>query len=499
MGLQPGEHVAIVMANHPEFPLIKLAIARAGCVSVPINYLLLYDEMRYVVAQSKSTALIGMTQFRDRDYTDDFAKMRDELPELGHIIVRCEDAHTPVNFHGLDDLAGYATAEADEELSKREATTSANSVSDIVYTSGTTGYPKGAILTHDMVLRSAFSSALTRSFEEGRRIIFALPMYHVFGYVECWVAALFVGGAIIPQTIFDPVEMLDLTERLGATDMICVPVMTQALIEQARKRGFYSDTLLSVFNSGGVNTPSVWAEIRGVLGAQEIHTAYGMTETTASTMCTLTEAADDRLAETNGRYKLAGPAGDPALDGLIAQYRVIDPETGLELPYGCDGELQVRGPVVTKGYFGKPEETDAAFTADGWFKSGDIGRLSKGGYLKLTGRLKESYRCGGEMVMPREIEDLLATYPGIAQVFAVGIPDAKMGEVGCLCVVPVEGVAPSFHDVIAHCSARLARFKVPKYTIMLKPEDIPLTATGRPQKFKLTQLAIQQLNLSGLF
>jgi fatty-acyl-CoA synthase len=497
LGLEPGQHVAIVMANYPEFPILKLAIARAGCVSVPINYLLQYDEMRYVVEQSQSKILIGMSQFRDRDYSGDFARLRQDIPKLEHIFVLpCSDSD-PKAFPAITDLGRFATAESNAELLQREANAVASAVSDIVYTSGTTGRPKGAMLTHDMVLRAAFSSALTRSFEDGRRILFALPMYHVFGYVECWIAALFVGGAIIPQAIFDPDEMLDLAEQLEATDLICVPVMTQALIEKGRKRGFRSDTLLSVFNSGGVNVPSVWADIRDVLGAKEIHTAYGMTETTASAMCTWTDDTDERLLETNGRYKLAGPAGDDAIGGFVAQYRVVDPETELELPFDFDGELQVRGPVVTKGYYCKTEETEAAFTADGWFRSGDIGRLSEGGYLKLTGRLKESYRCGGEMVMPREIEDLLSDYPGIVQVFAVGISDPKMGEVGCLCIVPEVGADPDIGDIIAHCAARLARFKVPKYVVMFAPEDIPLTATGRPQKFKLAELAIELLEQAG--
>jgi fatty-acyl-CoA synthase len=494
LGLEAGQHVAIVMANYPEFPIIKLAIARAGCVSVPINYMLQYHEMQYVVEQSKSTFLIGMSQFRERDYTGDFSRLRENVPGLEHILVLPHIEDRASQYPAISDLGRFATAQTDAELSQREANASASSVSDIVYTSGTTGFPKGAMLTHDMILRAAFSSALTRSFEDGRRILFALPMYHVFGYVECWIAALFVGGAIIPQPIFDPAEMLELAERLAASDIVCVPVMTQALIDHARKREFHSETLLSVFNSGGVNIPSVWADIRDVLGAREIHTAYGMTETTASAMCTWTEDTDQCLLESNGRAKYAGPAGDDAIGGLVAQYRVADPETGRELPFGCDGELLVRGPIVTQGYFDKPEETEAAFTTDGWFKSGDIGRLSEDGHIKLTGRLKESYRCGGEMVMPREIEDLLSTYPGIAQIFAVGIPDSKMGEVGCLCIIPEDGATPIVDDVIAHCATQLARFKVPKYGVLLQPQDIPLTATGRPQKFKLAELAIERLS-----
>jgi fatty-acyl-CoA synthase len=222
-----------------------------------------------------------------------------------------------------------------------------------------------------------------------------------------------------------------------------------------------------------------------------------MTETTASAMCTLTEDSDARLFETNGRYKIAGPAGDPAIGGLVAQYRAVDPETGQEMMPGEDGELQVRGPIVTMGYFSKPEETQAAFTDDGWFRTGDLGCMIEGGYLKLTGRIKEAYRCGGEMVMPKEIEDLLTGYPGAAQVLVVGIPDARMGEAGCLCVVPEPGSSPDLSELIAYCATRLAKFKVPRHAVLLNVEDIPLTATGRPQKFKLAKLAAELVNSTG--
>jgi fatty-acyl-CoA synthase len=318
-------------------------------------------------------------------------------------------------------------------------------------------------------------------------------MYHVFGYVECWVAALFVGGSIIPHAQFDSEEMLHWAIELKATDMVCVPIMTQALIDRAREQQFSSPHLIAVFNSGGVNTPEIWSEIRTILGAREIHTAYGMTETTASAMCTLTEDSNERLIATNGRCKLAGPAGSSEIGGLVAQYRAVDPETGRHLPLGEDGELQVRGPIITKGYFNKPEETQAAFTSDGWFRTGDIGHMIAGGYIKLSGRIKETYRCGGEMVMPKEIEDLLIGYPGIAQVLAVGIADDRMGEVGCLCIVATPGSELDAETLTAFCAARLARFKVPRHILMIQPEDIPLTATGRPQKFLLAKFAAERL------
>lgn len=492
-GLRPGEHVALIMANFPEFALAKLAIARAGGVCIPVNFLLRSQELAYVLGQSDSHFLITMDAFRGHDYLADIASIRGDLPKLRQVYsLRTGEACSEA-VPTLHDLASMANPHSDAELARREACADGAAISDIIYTSGTTGRPKGVMLTHDMVLRAAYSSALTRSFEDGRRIQFAMPMYHVFGYVECFIASMFVGGAIVPHPAFEAGEMLDWAQRLQTTDMVCVPLMTRRLIDLAREQGFRAPSLNSVFNSGGVNTPGIWSEIREVLGATEIHTAYGMSETTASTVCTHTEDGDARLTGSNGREKLAGVAGDPRLDGRVAVYRVADPQTGAFLPFDVDGELQVRGPIVTAGYYNKPEETQAAFTADGWLRTGDIGRLSEDGCLVLTGRIKESFRCGGEMVMPREIELLFEDYPGIAQALVVGVPDGKMGEVGCLCIVPDAGQRPDEGELIDHCARHLARFKVPRHVLWLEARDIPLTVTGRPQKFRLAKLATHRI------
>jgi len=272
-----------------------------------------------------------------------------------------------------------------------------------------------------------------------------------------------------------------------------VPTMTLKLLELARTRGFDGSKLLAMFNSGGTSPLSIWEDIRSVLGAREVMTAYGMTETTASTTCTLPEGPDALLATTHGRFKFAGAAGDPALDGILALYKVLDPATGSDVPRGTPGELVARGPIVTQGYYKKPEETRAAIDPDGWLHTGDVGVIDAQGNLSLTGRTKETYRCGGEMVMPREIEELLGTHPLVSQAVAVGVPDAKMGEVGCVFVVPRGGVAPAQQELIDLCASNLARFKVPRHIIFVSERDFPLTATGRIQKFRLVELAKQHL------
>lgn len=487
LGVAPGDRVAMVLANYPEFVALKFAIARAGAVCVPCNYLLRGHELSYVLGQSGAKMLVTMDTFRGHDYLADL-----ECPDALEQVVVFATSETSAEqdkYPTLEMLEAAATPASDVELNRREAAQDGGSLSDIVYTSGTTGRSKGVMLTHDMVLRSAYSSALTRAFEDGRRILFAMPMYHVFGYVECLVAATFVGGAIVPQAVFDAPEMLALAERHRVSEIVCVPMMTAKLIEAARERGFDATHLQTMFNSGGVNPPSIWDEIDEVLRPRETITAYGMTETTASTTCTLPEDGRDRLMTSNGGYKLAGVAGDAAIAGRVAEYKAVDPVTGGDVLPGEEGELVTRGPVVTKGYYAKPDETAAAFTPDGWLRTGDLGKIGTDGYLVLTGRIKETYRCNGEMVMPKEIEDLFVDHPDLEQALVVGVPDPRSGEAGCLCIVPAPGVEPEPNALIAICAERLARFKVPRHVLTFSTDEIPLTVTGRPQKFKLARLA----------
>jgi fatty-acyl-CoA synthase len=496
-GVAAGEHVAMVMANYPEFVALKFAIARAGAVAVPINFLLRTSELGYVLRQCDATALVTMAHFRDLDHL----AMLDELapgwehgggsafPALREVVVFDPGGSGREGALDLTGLERRGDDEAHAELERRERAAVADATADVIYTSGTSGAPKGVMLSHDAVLRSAYGSAWTRGFQDGRRILFALPLYHVFSYIEGLLAALFAGGAIIPQTVFDPVATLRAVDRHRADEALFVPTMTIAVLEALRAGSFDVRSLTAVMSAAAPAPVRLWQAVREQLGVAEVVTAYGMTETSAAATYTQPDGPLELVAATVGAPKFGGVAGDPELDGLLAIYKAVDPLSGDDLPAGSEGELTVRGPIVTSGYYRKPEETAAVLDGDGWLRSGDLGRIDSGNHhLVLTGRSKELYKCGGELVAPKEIEEVLSAHPSVAQAYVVGLPDERMGEVGCAWVV-AEGDPPDPAELISYCRERLARFKVPAEVRYVRADELPTTATGKVQKFRLIERA----------
>ena len=499
-GVQPGDHVGLLMCNYPEFVAVKFGIARAGAVAVPINFLNRRDELGYVLQQSDTVLLVTMDRFRNLEYLQFLDELAPDwetggggkaFPKLKRVVV-FQTGDMPVRA-GATTLEEFGAISVPWRPVNHPGPTSN---ADIIYTSGTTGSPKGVMLTHDMMLRTAFGSAYGRAFEDARRIVFSLPMYHVYGYVEGLLAALFVGGAIIPQLRFDAADTLRGIERHRATDVLLIPTMTLALLEDVKRNSYDLSSLHSVISSGGRAPAYIWQQIFDLLRPKELTTGYGMTEVTASSTVTRPDDPMERLLTTNGRLRDVGPAGDLAHGGRLVAYRVVDPETGLQVALGEAGELQAKGIGVTAGYYNKPEATATAFTADGWLHTGDLGRIDADHYLTLAGRLKESYRCGGEQVLPTEVEDLLVTHPAVLQAHVVPVPDARMGEAGVAYVVLRDQPAVTPAELIEFCAARLARFKLPKHVLPIRAEDIPSTPSGRARKFLLVQKAMQQLGLS---
>jgi fatty-acyl-CoA synthase len=478
IGVRPGNRVAMVMANYPEFVAIKFAIARVGAIAVPLNYLYRGDELRFVLADSGCRVVVTMTGFRDLDYQ----AMLDGIPDPPTVVWLDTDGRADPGALTVEGLAALG----DRNFGASDGRTADPCApGDMLYTSGTTGSPKGVLLSHDAVLRTAYASALTRAYEDGRRILFSLPCYHMFGYVEGLLSVTFVAGAIVPQTSFSAEGYFAGIQRHRATDILCVPTMAVAMIEHPSRRDYDLSSLVALLCGSAPAPPRLWQRIQAEFGVSEIVTGYGMTECGGAMTLTRPEDPLELTSKTVGRPKMAGAAGVRGTDALV-EYRAVHPETGAALRPGKEGELVSRGPTTMLTYWNRPDDTEATLR-DGWLHSGDLGRVRGDGYLQVTGRSKELYKSGGELVTPKEIEDLLATHDAISQVFAIGLPDERWGEIGYVVVVPAPGAGLTEDDVLALCRAKLARFKVPKRVVFYRAEDLPTTPTGKVQKYRLAQ------------
>jgi fatty-acyl-CoA synthase len=487
LGVRPGDRVGMIMANYPQFVPIKFAIARVGAIAVPINFLYRQGELRYVLSDSGCRVVVTMTGFRGLDYQS----MLDEITpgwdspatdEPRRVVLLDTDGRARP---GCLTMAGLAAIGDENRGASDGSADSPDSASDMLYTSGTTGSAKGVLVTHDAVLRTAYASALTRAYEDGRRILFSLPCYHMFGYIEGLLSVMFVGGAIIPQTVFSAANCFAGIERHQASDILCVPTMAVAMLESP-VREQHDLSSLNAMLCGSAPAPIwLWRQIREDIGVREIVTGYGMTETGGAMTLTLPEDPLHLTSETVGKPKMAGAASVSGTDALVV-YKAVYPETASDLPAGEEGELVSSGPTAMLEYWNLPNET-AATLRQGWVFSGDLGRVRADGYLEVTGRSKELYKSGGELVMPKEIEDLLAGHDEISQVFAVGLVDDRWGEIGCVVVVPAAGSTITEGEVLDICRAKLARFKVPKRVVFYHAEDLPTTPTGKVQKYKLIQ------------
>lgn len=508
LGVRAGDRVGMLMANYPEFVSVKFAIARLGAIAVPFNYLYRERELAYVLADSGCSVLISMTRFGDQDYQhtldgvapgwdraafSDRSPDADQVPALRHVVLVDTGGVPRSGAPQLPDLAEIgATGDAMSEWPVVNPT----AAGDLLYTSGTTGSPKGVLLSNDAVLRTAYASALTRAYEQGRRILFSLPCYHMFGYIEGLLSAMYVGGAVILQPKFSPENYFRGIERHRVSDILCVPTMAVSMVESP-VRGNYDMRSLNAVLCGSAPAPAwLWRQFKAEFGVHEIVTGYGMTESGGAMTLTLPEDAVETLTETVGRPKLAGAAGVSGTDDLTI-YRAVDAACDAVLPAGIDGELVSSGPTTMLGYWNRPTDT-AEVLRDGWIHSGDLGRVRADGYLQLTGRTKELYKSGGELVMPKEIEDVLSEHPSISQVYVVGLHDDRWGEIGCAVVVPTPDSTITEDEVLSLCRSTFARFKVPKLVVFLRAEELPTTATGKVQKYRLVQQLIQRLNVAAI-
>lgn len=505
IGIREHEHVGQIMPNYPEAVFAKFAVPKIGAVNVPLNYRMLTEELSYVLNQSDTVCLITLDVWGPLNYIDMLSQICPELlegktspnfPLLRNIVVFSPSGKKYANTIDFYDLIEHGRNVSDEHLKQIQARACfPDDVVDILYTSGTTGKPKGVMLTHDMLWRKSYCSTLGRAVEEGRRTLMSLPLYHVFGLVEGMLMVPWVGGAIIMQVSWNPVEALELIETCKANDILVVPTMGLDMVNVPDLKKYDLSSLRAMYCAGAPAPLSLWQRLIMDLGLEYLNTGYGMTETTSAPIQSPYYATTEQIATRCGVNIPGGAAGLPELDGKCIEYKTIDFLTGNDLPPGSEGEWVCRGNVITKGYYKKPQETAEVMHGDGWLRTGDVGIIHENGFLEITGRSKEIYRCGGENVAPKEIEETISRYSKVNQVYVVGVPDERMGEVGMAFIELVLGATCTEEEVVAYSKERLARFKVPKYVVFLKGEELPKTTTGKVQKFKLKEMGKRHLGI----
>ncbi|MBF6339207.1 AMP-binding protein [Nocardia abscessus] len=495
LGVQPGDHIGLVMANYPEYAPLKIAISRAGAVAVPLNYLYRTQELGYVVTQSRCKVLITMTSFRDMDYLS----MLDELApgwehegatslgDLEQVITFAPEGESE-SRSGTVDLETLERIGAECTGAAPGGARTPDDISDILYTSGTTGQPKGVMLSHDGLHRAAYGSALCRALGDGNRVVFALPCYHLFAYGQAVIASIYVGGAMLPQPKFDPVEYFTAIERYRVTDVLAVPTMSVAMVEHPDRHRFDLSSLRMMLSAAASAPTWLWDRLRDELGITELVTAYGMTEMSGTLTMTQPEDPFEAISTTVGKPLPSGPAGLADHGDIIAEFRVVDSITGEDVAPDAVGQLVVHGPTTMKGYWQRPDET-LAVLRDGWFRTGDLVRFLDNGSMTIAGRSKDLIKTGGELVTPTEIEEFLTGRPGVSQAYVVGVPDERWGEVVGAFVVPEPNTELDIEELTDVCRASLSRFKVPRHIFLLGADEIPQTPTGKVQKFKLVPAA----------
>ena len=470
--------MALQMENGPEQICAALAAAAIRAVKIPVNPSLSAGELQFVLSQSEAEYLV----------TDGPLRHEAEKTCLKQVI----------HLGGPDSSEGLPVTSWEDFLEAGRGMTlegpgngeHGGEPSDIIYTSGSTKAPKGVLLTHDMLMRSAFASCRSRGFEIGRRIFVPLPMFHVYGYVEGLLAAILTGGAVLLRKgRFVAGPVLDFMEESRANDILSVPSQMIALISELKERPRRLADLHAVYCSAAACPSWVWPQIREFLGVSDVITGYGMTEVCGASMQTAPDDSGEILQTRVGGLLPGGSSGLPELGGCQLAYRVVDRKTGADCRPGEIGELWCKGAVVTKGYYKRDQANQRVFTNDGWFKTGDCGCFDEKGYLILAGRVDDMYKINGENVSPQFLEEVLGNCPQIHTAAVTGVPDPKHGHVGAAFLQLHEDTPENRERAEAYARAHLAKFQVPKYFIYLKQEDWPCTSTGKVQRFRLKEMA----------
>jgi len=494
-GVKRGDRVGIWSPNRYEWVIVQYATAAMGAILVNINPAYRTSELEYALNQSGISFLILATAFRQADYRAMLAEVKGRCPELREALVleggaageglrptSANGGNSPHREDGWDALKRDASRVKPDELHELEASLQFDDPINIQYTSGTTGFPKGATLSHHNILNNGFFIGETLKYSEADRVCIPVPFYHCFGMVLGNLACTTHGATmVIPAEAFDPIATMQTVQQERCTSLYGVPTMFIAELEHPRFQEFDFSSLRTGIMAGSPCPVEVMRKVQTVMHIPEMTIAYGMTETSpVSTQCTTDDPLERRVS-TVGRVH------------PHVEIKVVDPATGAVVPRGTAGELCSRGYMVMLGYWNNEQATRQAIDAARWMHTGDLATMDEDGYLNIVGRIKDMIIRGGENIYPREVEEFLYSHPDIADVQVIGVPSEKYGEEVMAWVKLREGAAATGDELAAWCKGKIATYKIPRHWKFV--EAFPMTVTGKVQKFKMREAAVEELGL----
>ena len=474
-GVAKGDRIGIWAPNRFEWIVTQYATARIGAVLVNVNPAYKARELEYALNQSGLRMLLHARRFRDTDYAALLAGVRGRCPALEHVVDLDGDWDALLDEHAAVDTAA---------LAEREASLTFDDPINIQYTSGTTGAPKGATLSHHNILNNGYFCGEILRYTEADRVAVPVPFYHCFGMVIGNLACTTHGACIVvPSEGFDAGLTLAAIEAEQCTSIYGVPTMFIAQLNHAAFAGTDFSSLRTGVMAGSPCPVEVMKQVRDRMNVREITICYGMTETSPVSTQTRVDAPLEKRVGSVGQIH------------PHVEIKVVDPATGLVVPRGTTGELCTRGYVVMLGYWNDEAATGAAIDAARWMHTGDLATMDADGYLNIVGRIKDVIIRGGENVYPREIEEFLYTHTDIEDAQVIGVPSARYGEEVMAWVKPKAGAAPSEDDLQAFCRGTIATYKIPRYWKLV--DAFPMTVTGKVQKYRMREIATAELGLGG--
>ncbi len=499
MGIRKGDHVAIWATNKPEWVYTLYACAKIGAILVTVNTNYKVFELEYLLRQSDSKMLVFSEGIKGSDYLSIINELLPELqssrpgelsserlPRLKSLVQiapsQPQAQPLPQGINTWDDVVAAGASVPDEELDDIQRSLHHDEVINIQYTSGTTGYPKGVMLTHYNILNNGYFIGECMKLTERDRMCIPVPFFHCFGLVLAQMACITHASAMVPVDVYSPLGVMKTIAAERCTGVYGVPTMYIFVLEHPDFEKYDLTSLRTGIMAGSTCPMEVMRQVIQKMHMRDITITYGQTECSPGMTMSRTDDPIELRVSTVGRLL-------PHAEG-----KVIDPETGEIVPPGVPGEICTRGYHIMRGYYNMPEATATAIDADGWLHTGDLGTCDENGYYAITGRIRDMIIRGGENIYPREIEELLYTHPDISDAQVVAVPSRKFGEEVCAFIIMKEGTTATEEEIKEYVRARMSRHKVPSYVLFI--DKLPMTASGKIQKYKLREQAVELLGLS---